>query len=69
MPVTVQLLRASAARLSGAPVRELFARDLKRFEHFSREFEGLLFDFSRQRLDVEAFAVLLKRADETGLRA
>ena len=67
--MTVQLLRASAARLSGTPVRELFARDLKRFEHFSREFEGLLFDFSRQRLDVEAFAVLLKRAEETGLRA
>ena len=68
MPVTVPQLRGSAARLAGVPVRELFARDLKRFEHLSREFDGLLFDFSRQRLDVEAFAVLLKRADDAGLR-
>jgi len=51
------------------PVAELFAQNPNRFKHFSREFDGLLFDFSRQRLDVEALAVLLAYAEQAGLRA
>jgi glucose-6-phosphate isomerase len=51
------------------PVAELFARNPNRFKHFSREFDGLLFDFSRQRLDAEALAVLLAQAERAGLHA
>ena len=40
-----------ARRLAAIPVRDLFAADAKRFGRFSREAAGLLFDFSRQRLD------------------
>ncbi len=50
-------------------MRALFAQDARRFERFSREFAGLLFDFSRQRLDAPALDALCGLADETGLRA
>ncbi len=46
----------------------MFAADPKRFEHFSREFEGLLLDFSRQRLDADALEALTGLADAVALR-
>jgi glucose-6-phosphate isomerase len=49
-------------------VHELFERDPKRFERFSREQAALLMDFSRQRLDEIALAKLFQLADATGLR-
>jgi glucose-6-phosphate isomerase len=62
-------LAVEAARLTAVPVRELFERDPGRYERFSREREGLLMDFSRQRLDEAALAGLLELADAVGLRA
>src|SRR5579863_2180720 len=62
-------LSAHAARLAAVPVRELFERDPKRFERFSREQAGLLLDFSRQRWDEIVLAKLLQLADAVGLRA
>jgi len=62
-------LSSHARRLAGKPVRELFAANPNRFKHFSREQDGLLFDFSRQRLDVEALAALLELVKQTALRA
>ncbi len=62
-------LLADASRLGAIPVRELFASDPGRYERFSCEREGLLMDFSRQRLDESALAGLLKLADAVGLRA
>jgi glucose-6-phosphate isomerase len=61
-------LNTHAARLATVPVHELFERDPKRFERFSREQAGLLMDFSRQRLDEIALAKLFQLADATGLR-
>ena len=62
-------LTAHATRLAAVPVRELFERDPKRFERFSREQAGLLLDFSRQRWDEIVLAKLLQLADAVGLRA
>jgi len=62
-------LGAHAARLAGTLVRELFARDPQRYEHFAREQAGLLMDFSRQRLDQATLARLLQLADAVGLRS
>ena len=62
-------LQAHASRLAAVPVRELFERDPRRYERFSREQAGLLMDFSRQRLDEIALAKLLQLADAVGLRA
>jgi glucose-6-phosphate isomerase len=61
-------LTAQAARLAAVPVAELFERDPRRLERFSREHAGLLMDFSRQRLDEIALAKLGQLADATGLR-
>jgi glucose-6-phosphate isomerase len=66
-PVWAELL-AHATRLAAVPVHELFERDPKRFERFSREHAGLLVDLSRQRLDEIALAKLCQLADATGLR-
>ncbi|MGB6604910.1 MAG: glucose-6-phosphate isomerase [Steroidobacteraceae bacterium] len=62
-------LQTHAARLAALPVRELFERDPRRFERFSRTAAGLLMDFSRQRLDEIALAKLLQLAEAVGLRA
>ena len=60
-------LEAHARRLAATPVRALFAADAGRFAHCSREACGLLMDFSRQRLDGDAFDALLAWA-RTGTR-
>ncbi len=57
-----------ARRLAAAPVRALFASDPDRFAGFSREACGILFDFSRQRLDAAAFAALVRLAEARDLR-
>jgi glucose-6-phosphate isomerase len=78
MPVTIRSgprtavwaeLSAHATILAGVPVGELFERDPKRFERFSREQAGLVVDFSRQRVDEIALAKLFQLADAVGLRA
>ena len=46
-------------------IQQLFAADARRFEHLSLEAEGLLLDFSRQRLDPTVLAALLELAAET----
>jgi glucose-6-phosphate isomerase len=60
-------LELHAQRLVSTPVRELFAADPERFARFSREACGLLFDFSRQRLDATALDALVAMAGERGL--
>jgi glucose-6-phosphate isomerase len=62
-------LATHARRLSAVPVRELFAADPDRFRRFSREATGLLFDFSRQRLDAAALSALTGLASSSGLAA
>jgi glucose-6-phosphate isomerase len=61
-------LQSIAERLSAVPVSRLFADDTARFERFAREFDGLLLDFTRQRLDAEALEALCALADAAGLR-
>jgi len=61
-------LASHASRLAGKPVRALFAADPDRFARFSREAAGLLLDFSRQRLDAEAFDELVQLAATRELR-
>ena len=58
-----------AQRLRSTPIAGLFAADARRFEHFSRDLDGLLLDFSRQRIDADALQALIERADAVGLRA
>lgn len=55
---TWQTIAAHAERAHGVHLRDLFAADPQRFDRFSLAHNGLLVDFSKQRLTQEAFAAL-----------
>ena len=48
-------------------MRELFAADPKRFERFSLEFDGLLFDYSKNRIDETTVKLLIDLARTSGV--
>jgi len=64
-------LHAAQQRLAKTHLRTLFAEDADRFKHFSRQADGLLLDFSKQRLDQDALnhlVALAEAADVAGWR-
>jgi glucose-6-phosphate isomerase len=52
----------------GTHMKELFANDAKRFEHYSVKFEDILLDYSKNIIDDEVKANLLELAEECGLK-
>ncbi|MFO7190609.1 MAG: glucose-6-phosphate isomerase [Pseudomonadota bacterium] len=64
-----QALAEHALTARSVHLRELFAADAERFARFSREVNGLLFDFSRQRVQERTLELLLALAHARGLRA
>jgi glucose-6-phosphate isomerase len=56
-------------RLEAVSMREIFAADAKRFSRFSLEADSILYDFSRNRLDKEAFDALVAVAAAAGVEA
>jgi glucose-6-phosphate isomerase len=62
-------LASHARRLAATSVQSLFAAEPERFARFSREACGILFDFSRQRLDAAALAALAQLAERRDLRS
>ncbi|KAB2926175.1 MAG: glucose-6-phosphate isomerase [Dechloromonas sp.] len=64
-----QALSSHASTLRQRHLRTLFADDAERFARFSRQHDGLLLDFSKQRIDAETHRLLLDlatRADVDG---
>ena len=62
-------LDAHRAALAPTHMRDLFAADPKRFERFSLRLNGLLLDFSKNRIDRETLSLLValaRRADVGG---
>ncbi|MDR0776874.1 MAG: glucose-6-phosphate isomerase [Azonexus sp.] len=57
-----QALTTHAASLRQCHLRELFAEDAQRFARFSRQHDGLLLDFSKQRIDADTHRLLLDLA-------
>jgi len=58
-------------RLEKTHLRDLFAQDGQRFQRFSSELEGLLVDYSKQRLDqpaLDSLMALARLADVEGWR-
>lgn len=49
-------------------MRELFSTDPDRFKKFTLQFEDILVDFSKNRINTETIGLLLQLAEETGLR-
>jgi glucose-6-phosphate isomerase len=74
VPETLQQAAAWAAlephhkRLEAMPLVSLFERDPQRFERCSAEAAGIIFDWSRQRLDAAALAALADLAEAADLR-
>ena len=50
-------------------LRELFSEDKARSQRFSIEAVGLFLDFSKNRINAQTLKLLLKLAEESGLRA
>ena len=53
---------------AGITIKELFASDNKRFERFSRTFEGALFDFSKHRVTPETMTLLVRLAEQAKVK-
>ncbi|TMP79841.1 glucose-6-phosphate isomerase [Pseudoalteromonas phenolica] len=62
-----QALEKSAESLKQQHLKTLFANDNKRFEKFSTQVPGLLFDFSKQLIDDAAFSQLIQLAEQSGV--
>ncbi len=65
-PDSLGMLQKCNKRLQEVPLAELLARE-GRFARFSRRFEDLMLDFTRVRLDEEAFETLLGLAAGAGV--
>lgn len=57
-------IEAHRQAISATHLRELFAGDAQRVQSLSLSFEGILFDFSKQRLSTETLGLLTALADE-----
>jgi len=62
-------LAAHQKKIKGLHLRQLFAADPKRAERMTLQAAGLFLDYSKNRITRETVKLLLKLADETGLRS
>jgi glucose-6-phosphate isomerase len=78
MSTTIQLLTkrpvwkalgAHHKKIKGLHLRKLFATDPKRGERFTAGAAGLFLDYSKNRITNETIKLLLKLADESGLKS
>src|SRR5262245_56074901 len=63
-----QSLTRHCTEVRQSHLRDVIARDPRRFENFSHEAAGLLLDYSRQRVTAETLGLLIDLANETGLK-
>ncbi len=55
--------------MEAAEMRDQFADDPQRFDRFSLRFDDILFDYSKNRIDVETMRLLVELARQSGLQA
>lgn len=65
----INILKAHAAQLMVAPMRERFAAEPNRFDAFSVRMDDLLLDYSKCSVDADAMAGLFALAETCGLAA
>jgi glucose-6-phosphate isomerase len=63
-----QALEKHYAEMADRQLRDLFAADSRRGERMTVEAEGIYFDYSKNRVDERTIELLLKLAEERGLR-
>ena len=61
-------LQAHHKKIRRTPMKRMFAQDPQRAERFKMEALGIHLDYSKNRITEETFELLLKLADECGLR-
>ena len=61
-------LRKHYAEIQSLHLRQLFAENPQRAEHFAFEAVGLYFDYSKNRITDETIGLLLDLANQSGLR-
>lgn len=66
LPAYAQL-RAHYETIKDQHLRDLFAQNPARFDAFSRQFDDILLDFSKNRITTETFGLLLQLAEQAGL--
>ncbi|TLX46111.1 glucose-6-phosphate isomerase [Pseudoalteromonas phenolica] len=64
-----QALEKSAESLKQQHLKSLFANDEKRFDKFSTQIPGILFDYSKQLIDDSTFAQLINLAEQCDIAA
>jgi len=62
-----QKLQSHYARIKDEHLRDMFQQDPKRAETFALEFEDLLLDYSKNRINAETMTLLCELAREAGL--
>jgi len=67
--VSWQALENSAQKMAQTHLKTLFAQDDSRFSQFSTHIPGVLFDYSKQRIDEKVFAQLISLAKECDIEA
>jgi glucose-6-phosphate isomerase len=63
-----QALEEHCAKVRNLHLRQLFAEDPERSEHFTLQALGLYFDYSKNRITSETMRLLLELAEQSGLR-
>ncbi|MGB1291732.1 MAG: glucose-6-phosphate isomerase, partial [Pseudoalteromonas sp.] len=64
-----QALNISADKMKEVHLKDLFANNSSRFELFSTQTPGILFDYSKQLIDEKVLNQLLKLADDCDVAA
>lgn len=62
-----ELLENHSERMKDFNLKQAFQNDKERFNHFSTTIDGLLFDYSKQRINDETLNLLFKLAEECKL--
>jgi glucose-6-phosphate isomerase len=63
-----QALGSHYATIKSQQMREMFQHDSARFEKFSLQLDGLLFDFSKNRINTETVKLLVNLAEQADLK-
>ena len=63
-----QALDDHRLEIADSHMRDWFAQDSDRFQHFSRKVAGILFDYSKNRVTDKTMGLLSQLAEQSGLR-
>jgi glucose-6-phosphate isomerase len=66
--VSWQKLQAHFNTFASSQMKDLFAKDAQRFEKYSIQFEDILVDYSKNRINDETLSLLIALAEEANLK-